>query len=65
MLDSNSQGTFNVVLYKGEIYIATLYKDGTVMQDGTGISVSGNIENRSDEYEVYIVITGDGTITIS
>jgi len=64
-LDPHSETTFEVVLYKGQQVLNNLFKGSTVMVDGTGIAVTGDIENRSDEYEVYIVITGNGTITVS
>ena len=64
-IDPQSEVTLEGVLYKGEQVIDTLFKGSTVIVDGTGIAVTGDIENRSDESEVYIVITGNGTITIS
>lgn len=64
-LDPHSETTFKVVLYKGQQALDNLFKGSQVIVDGTGIAVTGDIENRSDESEVYIVITGNGTITIS
>lgn len=64
-IDPDSEATFEVVLYKGKQNLYSLFKGATPIADGTGIAVTGDIENLSDEYEVYIVITGDGTITIS
>ena len=64
-LDGNSQLTYNCVLYKGKLNLLDIEKGGVPIADGTGIVTTGSIENLSDEYMVYIVITGNGTITIS
>lgn len=64
-LSANTESTLTLILYKGHTYIYAISVGGTPMVDGTGITVTGDIVNESDEYEVYIIISGNGTITIS
>ena len=62
-IDANSQATLTLILYLGKTLITSVTVGSTPLADGTGITVTGDIDNKSDEYEVYIEITGDGTIT--
>lgn len=65
VLSANTESTITLILYKGHTYIYAISVGGTPMEDGTGITVTGDIVNESDEYEVYIVVSGNGTITIA
>ena len=64
-IDANTEATLSLILYKGHAFITAIAIGGTPMVGGTGITVTGDIVNESDEYEVYIEISGDGTITIT
>lgn len=64
-IEANGEATFNIITYFGKAYITALSSNGSDLTGDDISGVTGDIDNQSDEYEIYIIISGDGTITVS
>ena len=63
-VEANSSTDFTFVLYKGKVGLGDIFDANHTLLTGDDItSTTGSVENLSDEYELYLVISGDGTIT--